>query len=105
MRMLWVLPGIHVAMDRHPWKSPLQNPVVLVMRADPNPIKIIAPASHQGAIGAADAHRRVGTGFFEAKRRMIGVERKQRVLFVSLFLNIRRQRVVTVPELRQGMRT
>ena len=85
--------------DREWWNYPV-NPVILVVRADPKPVQIITAASRQGAIAAADANRLVGADFLEAQRRVIGVRCKERILLVSLFLNIPRQRVVTLPELR-----
>jgi len=86
--------------DRDRSKSPFQNPLIFFMGPYPKPIQIIATASGQGAITAIDGDRPAGADFLEAQGRVIGVRLKERVLLVSPFLNVPRQRVVTLPELR-----
>ena len=61
--------------------------------------------ARQSTIGTTDANRPVGADFLKMQRRMIRVGPKKRVVLVGLFLNVSRQCIVTLPELRQGMRT
>ena len=49
------------------------EPFVLVVRANPEPEKIIASAPGQGAIAAAHTHRPESARGFEVKGRVIGV--------------------------------
>lgn len=91
--------------DREGRKSPLQNPFIFIVSPNPKPEQRIPSTSRQSTIAAIDAHRPKRADLLKPKRRVIRVRRKKRILLISLFLNVSRQSVVTLPELRQRVRT
>jgi hypothetical protein len=82
--------------------SSAKNPVVLPVRADPEPENTIGNVDSQGSIREADSDGSVITDPFEAKRWVLRVGLEQSEGFVGQILDGGRERLIEVPELRCG---
>lgn len=79
-----------------------QNPVVLPMRADPEPEHTVGNIDSQGSIGDSDPDGSVLTNLLEAKRWMLRVFLQKSETLVGQILDGWRERPIVLPELRHG---
>jgi hypothetical protein len=83
-------------------ESPLENPLVLVMGPDPEPVKDIPFAYGQSAIGRRNPNRPERPNSLEPERGVSWIFPKQMVLLVGLPLYLLRKLGVPAPEPGKG---